>query len=167
MKHNPFDWVEVDPAKDIVSDIGRVQLRCSVECAFYVQVEGYETLVKVDTDLDLHIVAPAIIKLTPSGKGNRAFIYAPGHNNHEPQGVAYTRLDRAPSEGGTIEKIKRTLRKHQIEQQSERQAMRADMAELAKARAEFRQLAKKTESEPNEAKPLEEKNEVPAQSDDP
>lgn len=148
MKFDVFKWAEIEAGEVHEICQGRVHVMCSKESAVYVEVEGYEVLAGVGTEVRADIQADVVRVKIDAPKGTRAFIYKPMGVSMKSEGEIFTNADRKPLESGTVLEVKKALREFKLEQMRLRQAMRGEREALEQMRK--RQRLPEGEAEPKD-----------------
>jgi len=132
MKIDPTSWKEVPCNEENEATQGRLRLRVSRPAAFFVTVEGVETLAAYGTEIDLETQGEMTFRVE-ADKQARAFMHAPYNPTHQPEGETFTNVDRQPMESGSVLAVKKAAREFALEQ-------RRMMREIHQARDELRQV---------------------------
>lgn len=177
MKLDLYNWTEVKLGQKIHSDTGRVKVRTSNPANFYVtdMIEGIEILAGSGQSIDFK-AGSAVNYIVDAPEGTRVFVYAPRKNFSEAVGEVYTNIGRMPNESGTLNEVKKALRRQRIDMRNERISWQRDIDEQDRKRVEREQAAtaereatakaakKKTEKEPLVPDPEKENAELEAKS---
>lgn len=135
MKFDPFSWNEVKPNEKISVKKGWLRLRLSAPCPLYVEAEGFEALVGVETAFDVEL-SEAVKFRVEAPKGVRVFHHSPPGSIYEPvEDEVYTNIDRMPDESGSVMEVRRALRELELHKRATLREIRAERdAALAAAR---------------------------------
>ncbi|VDC31836.1 hypothetical protein [Pseudogemmobacter humi] len=125
MKFDPFSWNEVKTNEKISIKKGWLRLRLSAPCPLYVEAEGCEALVGVETSFDVEL-SEAVSFCVAAPKGVRAFLHVPPGTVFEPQGEVYTNIDRMPDESGNVLEVRRAMRQLELERRAMLRSIRAE-----------------------------------------
>lgn len=125
MKHDLFNWQEVDNFDGFQVAKGRVRLRASAPVAVFAEAEGYETLLPYGAEVDATF-SEAVTLRVAGAKGVRVFLYIEEPSAVKASGEVFTNIDRMPDESGSVMEVKKALRAFQLEQRAALQAIRAE-----------------------------------------
>lgn len=131
MKHDLFAWQEVKINAPHEVPKGHLFLRLSAATPVYIQAEGVESLLGVQTDFSVEISEAAQITVAAKS-GVRAFVRVAPATSYEHHGEVFTNIDRLPQESGMLAEVTRARRQLELER---RQMMAEIRAEAAKVRA--------------------------------
>lgn len=124
-KFNPLDYREVMVNEEIKVETGRIKLLCSMPAAFFITCQGIETLAAVGHEVDVKVAEPSTVRVEVKGKA-RAFLYHPFVLASAPTGEVLTNPHRTVEESGTMQLIRKELRRMQLQHMADRRKMRAE-----------------------------------------
>ena len=131
MKHDLFAWQEVKINAPHKVPKGHLFLRLSAASPVFIQAEGVQSLLGVQTEFSVEISEAA--QITVAAKtGTRAFVRVAPATSYEHYGEVFTNIDRLPQESGMLADVTRARRQLELER---RQMMAEIRAEAAKVRA--------------------------------
>ena len=131
MKHDLFAWQEVKINAPYEVPKGDLFLRLSAASPVFIQAEGVESLLGVQTEFAVEISEAAQITVAAKS-GVRAFVRVAPVTSYEHRGEVFTNIDRLPQESGMLADVTRARRQLELER---RQMMAEIRAEAAKVRA--------------------------------
>lgn len=123
MKHDLFNWSEVDDQKTFRHAEGSVRVRCSLPCALYAEAEGFETLVGYGSSFDFEISQAVTLRVDGPAK-LRVFVFEPLSTSSVYEGETYTNTDRLPMESGSVFEVTKAMREMRLLHQQQMREMR-------------------------------------------
>lgn len=138
MKYDAFSWEETSLNDDHTILSGRLHLKLSSPGAVFVTVLGYETLLGFGTEFREDFSTEFTYRVEADAPV-RAFVYVFASKVAESLAKEiFTNADRQPQESGSVLAVKKALRTHALEQQSQLRETRRLTAELQRERKALR-----------------------------
>lgn len=138
MRFDVFAWSAIDHKDTFVSETGSVHLMCDKEMAVFVSVEGYEVLLGVGKELKRTFQAKGVVRIE-APKTASVYLYEPAKKVVDKRREVFTNIDRKPNESGSVDEVRKLLRKMQVDEWIKRENHKASAAKrkaLEAARAE-------------------------------